>query len=89
MADLAVRQALAAERALLEALQSGRLGAAYLDVFEPEPLAPDHPLWTTRNCFITPHTAGGRSDQDEAIVKHFLRNLAAFARGEPLVDRVV
>jgi phosphoglycerate dehydrogenase-like enzyme len=76
------------ERALLEALRSGRLGAAYLDVTEVEPLAPDHPLWTAPNCFITPHTAGGRHDQDEAIVKHFLGNLAAFTRGEPLVDRV-
>jgi phosphoglycerate dehydrogenase-like enzyme len=77
------------ERALLEALRSGRLGAAYLDVFGTEPLAPDHPLWTAPNCFITPHTAGGRHDQDEAIVKHFLANLAAFTRGGPLVDRVV
>jgi phosphoglycerate dehydrogenase-like enzyme len=47
------------------------------------------PLWTAPNCWVTPHTAGGRSDQDEAIVKHFLGNLAAFERGEPMVDRVV
>jgi phosphoglycerate dehydrogenase-like enzyme len=77
------------QRALREALQSGRLGSAYLDVTEIEPLPPGDPLWTTPNCFITPHTAGGRSDQDEAIVRHFVRNLAAFTRGEPLVDRVV
>lgn len=77
------------ERALVEALQSKRLGAAYLDVFEAEPLPPHHPLWTAPNCFITPHTAGGRSDQDEAIVKHFLKNLAAFERGEPMTDRVI
>ncbi len=77
------------ERALLEALQSGRLGAAYLDVFETEPLPPSHPLWEAPNCFITPHTAGGHHDQDERIVEHFLKNLAAFTRGEPLLDRVV
>ena len=77
------------QRALLEALRSGRLGAAYLDVFETEPLPPDDPLWTAPNCYLTPHTAGGRHDQDEAIVKHFLKNLAAFERGEPLVDRIV
>ncbi|MEO5959412.1 MAG: D-2-hydroxyacid dehydrogenase [Opitutaceae bacterium] len=77
------------EKALLEALRSGRLGAAFLDVFETEPLPTDHALWTTPNCFVTPHTAGGRHDQDEAIVKHFLRNLAAFQRGEAMVDRVV
>jgi phosphoglycerate dehydrogenase-like enzyme len=77
------------ERALLEALQSGRLGAAYLDVLETEPLPPRHALWDAPNCFITPHTGGGHHDQDERIVDHFLKNLAAFTRGEPLVDRVV
>ncbi len=77
------------ERALVEALQSGRLGAAYLDVFETEPLPKHHPLWDAPNCFITPHTGGGHHDQDERIVEHFLKNLAAFQRGEPLVDRVV
>jgi phosphoglycerate dehydrogenase-like enzyme len=75
--------------ALLEALESGRLDAAYLDVTEPEPLPPEHPLWTAPNCFITPHTAGGRHDQDEALVAHFLANLLAFERGEALADRVV
>jgi phosphoglycerate dehydrogenase-like enzyme len=75
--------------ALLEALQSGRLDAAYLDVFDPEPLPPSSPLWTARNCFITPHTAGGRADQDEALVRHFLANLAAFECGGPMTDRIV
>lgn len=77
------------QRAVLEALQSGRLGAAFLDVFETEPLPPGDPLWTAPNCYITPHTAGGRSDQDEAIVKHFLKNLGSFLRREPLVDQIV
>lgn len=76
-------------RALQDALASGRLGAAYLDVFDPEPIPPEHPLWTMPNCFITPHTAGGRADQDEAIVRHFLANLAAFESGGELTDRVV
>lgn len=77
------------QRALSEALQSGRLGAAYLDVMDPEPLPPDHPLWTTPNCFLTAHTAGGRRDQDDAIVRHFLGNLEAFIRGVPMTDRVI
>ncbi len=77
------------ERALLEALRSGRLGEAYLDVFETEPLPTDHPLWEAPNCYLTPHTAGGRHDQNEALVKHFLRNLAAFERDGPMTDRVV
>lgn len=77
------------QKALIEALVSGRLGAAYLDVTDPEPLPPGHPLWTTPNCYITPHTAGGRRDQDERLVEHFLKNLAAFQRGEAMTDRVV
>ena len=80
------------EDALRDALQSGRLDAAYLDVFETEPLPASSPLWTTPNCFLTPHTAGGRHDQDEAIVRHFLANFAAFERGGPsaeLTNRVI
>jgi phosphoglycerate dehydrogenase-like enzyme len=77
------------QSALLEALKSGRLGAAYLDVFDPEPLPPEHPLWTAPRCYITPHTAGGRADREDAIVKHFLGNLAAFEQGKAMTDRVV
>lgn len=77
------------ERALVEALRSGRISEAYLDVFETEPLPADHAFWELPNCFITPHTAGGRHDQDTAIVRHFLRNLAAFQSGSAMVDRVV
>ena len=75
--------------ALLAALRSGRLALAYLDVTDPEPLPPDHPLWTAPNCFITPHTAGGHAGEHERLVRHFLSNLAAFERGEPLADRVI
>ena len=77
------------ENALLEALRSGRVGEAYLDVFQTEPLPPSHPFWETPNCFITPHTAGGRHDQHEAIVRHFLANLEACTHGGPWTDRVV
>jgi phosphoglycerate dehydrogenase-like enzyme len=75
--------------ALLAALSSGRVASAYLDVTDPEPLPPDHPLWTAPNCFITPHSAGGHAGEDERLVRHFLRNLAAFEQGEPLADRVM
>jgi len=77
------------EPALLEALRSGRIAEAYLDVFETEPLPADSPFWDAPNCYITPHTGGGRHDQDEAIVKHFLGNLDAFTRGQPMVDRIL
>jgi phosphoglycerate dehydrogenase-like enzyme len=74
--------------ALIEALQSGRVGEAYLDVFETEPLPPSDPLWAAPNCFITPHTAGGRQDEGGAIVDHFLANLAAFTAGTGMQDKV-
>jgi phosphoglycerate dehydrogenase-like enzyme len=78
------------ERALVQALENGRLGAAYLDVFAEEPLPASSPLWTAPNCFLTPHTAGGRSDQDLALIAHFLTNLTAFvAGGSAMTDRVV
>jgi phosphoglycerate dehydrogenase-like enzyme len=75
--------------ALLEALASGKVGAAYLDVMTPEPLPPGHALWSAPNCFITPHSAGGRNDEGLNLVRHFLANLSAFERGEPLTDRVL
>jgi phosphoglycerate dehydrogenase-like enzyme len=77
------------QAALVEALRENRLGAAYLDVMDPEPLPVEHELWTTPNCYITPHTAGGRHDQDETLVRHFLENLDAYQNGKPMRDRVV
>jgi phosphoglycerate dehydrogenase-like enzyme len=74
--------------ALAAALTSGRLAAAYLDVADPEPLPPDHPLWAAPNCLVTPHTAGGHADEGERVVRHFLDNLARFTGGRPLQDEV-
>jgi phosphoglycerate dehydrogenase-like enzyme len=75
--------------ALLDALGSGKLSAAYLDVTSPEPLPPDHPLWTAPNCFITPHTAGGHHDEFGRLARHFLDNLRRFETGAALLDRIV
>jgi phosphoglycerate dehydrogenase-like enzyme len=77
------------QSALLAALRSGRIGAAWLDVTEPEPLPEGHPLWAEPNCFITPHVAGGHLDEAKTLVRHFLKNLDRFVRGEPLLDRVM
>jgi len=77
------------QEALIQGLQSGRIGAAYLDVMTPEPLPPGNPLWTAPNCFITPHTAGGRNDEGLTLVRHFLSNLAAFENGEAMIDRIL
>lgn len=77
------------QAALIAALNSGALAGAYLDVMVPEPLPPEHPLWTTKNCFITPHTAGGHFGEDDRLVEHFLLNLSAFERGQPLKNRII
>ena len=45
--------------ALAEAMDSGKVGYAFLDVTDPEPLPPEHPLWKKADVFITPHVAGG------------------------------
>lgn len=77
------------QEALLAALQSGQLGAAYLDVTDPEPLPADHPLWTAPNCFITPHTAGGHNREMESLIDHFLENLRRFTAGKELKNRII
>lgn len=75
--------------ALSDALHAGQLSFAYLDVTDPEPLPPEHPLWTAPNCHITPHTAGGHHNEHERLVELFLANLKRFAAGETLLDRIV
>lgn len=76
------------QSALVSVLKSGRLAAAWLDVTDPEPLPPDHPLRTMENCFITPHSGGGRQNEAEANVRHFLGNFRRFLEGAPLVNRI-
>lgn len=76
------------QEALIDALRCGRVGAACLDVMDPEPLPPEHPLWTTPNCFITCHVGGGTVDQDDKLVRHFLGNLDRWESGQPLVDSI-
>lgn len=75
------------QSALLAALR-GDLRAAYLDVMSPEPLPPEHPLWTQKNCHITPHVGGGHGDEYDRLVKHFLANFQRFLHGQPLSGRV-
>jgi phosphoglycerate dehydrogenase-like enzyme len=75
--------------ALLAALRENRIAAAYLDVTAREPLPPEHPLWTTSNCHITPHTAGGHQDEFERLMGHFLQNLTRFFNGQSILDRVI
>jgi phosphoglycerate dehydrogenase-like enzyme len=74
--------------ALIAALTSGHLGGASLDVFLQEPLPPDHPLWTTPNVILTPHTSGFRQGHWEEVVQLFGDNIERWLRGEPLKFRV-
>ncbi len=78
--------------ALAEMLQSGRLYGAGLDVTDPEPLPPEHPLWQCKNALITPHITGGsfghlRATED-FIFDLCNRNLARYAQGQPLLNVV-
>lgn len=74
--------------ALITALRSGQLDAAWLDVTTPEPLPASHPLWATPGLYVTPHSAGGHAGEQLRYVEHFLANLAALEAGQPLRDRV-
>ena len=70
--------------ALLQALHDGTLGGAGLDVTDPEPLPPDHPLWDEPNVIITPHYAGLHPGYAEHAAAVFLDNLRRYLAGEPL-----
>jgi phosphoglycerate dehydrogenase-like enzyme len=74
--------------ALLDSLRTGRLGAALLDVTDPEPLPQDHPLWTMENVFITPHYSGSHPEYDQRAGRIFLENLRRYLAGEPLINLV-
>jgi phosphoglycerate dehydrogenase-like enzyme len=76
------------EIALIDALQSGHLGGAVLDVFEHEPLNPQSALWTLPNVIISPHVSGVRPDHWADVIDLFSENLQRFERGEPLLNVV-
>jgi len=71
--------------ALVTALQTKQIGAAFLDVTTPEPLPADHPLWTLDNAHISMHLSGRA--QDKMFIRsaqRFLENLTRYRNGEPL-----
>ncbi|EGG37552.1 D-2-hydroxyacid dehydrogenase [Paenibacillus sp. HGF5] len=74
---------------MVQALQSGALAGAGLDVFEEEPLPADHPLWNLDNVIMTPHMAGDTDRYGERAVDIFLENLKHYVNGEPLSRNVI
>lgn len=69
---------------LVEALESGHLAGAALDVFEVEPLRADHPLWGMPNVIVTPHTAGVGAHLEDRRYDVLVENVRRFVRGEAL-----
>lgn len=80
------RGGVADQQALTDALQSGHLGGAYLDVFEKEPLPSDSPLWNLPNVLVTPHNASASAGNEQRAAEVFLTNLARWARGETMLN---
>ncbi|MGD8331385.1 MAG: D-2-hydroxyacid dehydrogenase, partial [Acidobacteriota bacterium] len=74
------------EAALLDALDSGHLGAAVLDVFTVEPLPRDNPLWRHPRAVITPHIAA--PSEPELIADEFAENYRRFVAGRELINEV-
>lgn len=72
------------EGALIDALVTGRVAGAYLDVFEHEPLLHDSPLWTLPNVIATPHCAGHSDGNERRVSAIFLDNLGRWRSGQPL-----
>ena len=74
------------EASLVEALETGQIAGAGLDVTPQEPLPDDHPLWIMPNVIITPHTAGGSPNRQDRIVNLFCENLRRFLNGEDMLS---
>ncbi len=73
-------------RALIDALSTGSLAAAVLDVLENEPLESDSPLWDHPKVWLTQHTSA--KSHTEEIVELFVANLTRFAKGRPIMHQV-
>lgn len=82
------RGAVVDQAALVEALQSGHLGGAGLDVFVEEPLPEGDPLWAMDNVIITPHIGADTPWDNDRAAELFIENLRRFVAGEPLINQI-
>jgi phosphoglycerate dehydrogenase-like enzyme len=82
------RGALVDEPALIEALRSGGIAGAGLDVFEREPLPDDNPLWTMPQVIVTPHTSGLGPRYWERALEMFQDNFERYRDGRELRNLV-
>jgi phosphoglycerate dehydrogenase-like enzyme len=76
------------EDALIDAIRTGAIAGASLDVFVEEPLPADSPLWSLPTVAVSPHISGDVHDWEEAVVGVFVDNLRRFVAGEPLRNPV-
>ena len=77
------RGGLVDETALVEALESGKLRGAAVDVVSQEPMKADNPLLTTRKCIITPHIAWAPVESRQRLLDCVVENIRAFLAGKP------
>ena len=80
------RGGVADEPALIEALKSGHLGGAYLDVFQKEPLPSESALWDIPNVICTPHNASASGGNDQRAAEVFTTNFVRWSLGEARVN---
>jgi glycerate dehydrogenase len=71
------------ERALADALNAGQMAGAGLDVLDDEPPAADNPLYSAKNCYITPHIAWATRASRQRLLDAAVENVAAYLRGTP------
>jgi phosphoglycerate dehydrogenase-like enzyme len=76
------------EAALLEALRSGRIAGAGLDVFAEEPLPADSPLWDAPNLIVTPHATPALPDRTQRSIDMIVANIARYRAGEPMLNAI-
>ena len=86
------RGSLIDQEALCDLLDAGHFWGVGLEVTSPEPLPPEHPLWSKPRCIITPHASGNTFAPDSPLVRKIwdfmIRNLVAYLEGNPLASQI-